>query len=88
MVRLPCRQHPGCPQGLHSRRTGYFILPVDLIPDALGLLGFSDDLGVVLMITKWVSELITPEIEEQAQATYRKLTPCLHSADTHLVTHE
>ena len=67
---------------------GYFILPVDLIPDALGLLGFSDDLGVVLMITKWVSELITPEIEAQAQATYRKLTPCLHSADTHLVTHE
>ena len=63
---------------------GYFILPVDLIPDALGLFGFSDDLGVVLMITKWVSELITPEIE--AQAHYRKLTPCLRSADTRLVT--
>ena len=65
---------------------GYFILPVDLIPDALGFLGFSDDLGVVLMITKWVSELITPEIEAQAQATYRKLTPCLRSAHTRLVT--
>ena len=38
------------------------------------------------MITKWVSELITPEIEAQAQATYRKLTPCLRSADTRLVT--
>ena len=65
---------------------GYFILPIDLIPDALGLFGFSDDLGVVMMITKWVSELITPEIEAQAQATYRKLTPCLRSADTRLVT--
>lgn len=56
---------------------GYFIMPLDLIPDALGLLGFSDDLGVVLLITKWVDELLTPEIEAQAQEAYRKLTPCL-----------
>lgn len=56
---------------------GYFIMPLDLIPDALGLLGFSDDLAVVMLITKWVDELLTPEIEAQAQEAYRKLTPCL-----------
>lgn len=53
---------------------GYFILPLDILPDALGLLGFTDDLAVVLMITKWIDELLTPEIEEKAQAAYHRLT--------------
>lgn len=56
---------------------GYFILPLDVIPDALGLLGFSDDLAVVMMITKWTDELLTPRLELMARETYHKLVPCL-----------
>lgn len=71
---------PGTP---HLRKAcivgalGYFILPIDLIPDALGLLGLTDDLAVIMMVSKQVDDLLTPAIEQQALAACRRLTPCL-----------
>lgn len=46
---------------------GYFILPLDAIPDLTPLIGFSDDLGVLLFTLSQVSGHITPEIKEKAQ---------------------
>lgn len=50
---------------------GYFILPIDLIPDAIPLVGFSDDLAALLWCIATVAACITPEIKENAK---KKLT--------------
>lgn len=47
---------------------GYFILPIDLIPDALGPLGYTDDLSALLMALKNVWQNITPEVQAKARA--------------------
>ncbi|NQU84685.1 MAG: DUF1232 domain-containing protein [Mariniphaga sp.] len=46
---------------------GYFILPLDAIPDFSPIIGFSDDLGVLMFALSQVSGNITPEIKEQAK---------------------
>lgn len=52
---------------------GYFIFPVDLIPDAVPLLGFTDDLLALVFAVRTVINHISPEVEEKAKATTRKL---------------
>lgn len=47
---------------------GYFILPTDVIFDLTPLIGYSDDLGVMLFVLTQVSSNITPEIRLQARA--------------------
>jgi uncharacterized membrane protein YkvA (DUF1232 family) len=46
---------------------GYFILPTDAIFDMAPLIGYSDDLGVLLFALTQVSSNITPEIKEKAR---------------------
>jgi uncharacterized membrane protein YkvA (DUF1232 family) len=46
---------------------GYFILPTDAIFDLTPLIGYSDDLGVLLFALTQVSSSITPEIKEKAR---------------------
>ncbi|MCY1721259.1 DUF1232 domain-containing protein [Prolixibacteraceae bacterium Z1-6] len=46
---------------------GYFILPTDAIFDLTPLIGFSDDLGVLLFILSQVSASITPEAKQKAR---------------------
>ena len=41
---------------------GYFILPTDLMPDLMPMLGFTDDLAVLVFTINQVSGHITPEI--------------------------
>ncbi|HAQ21877.1 MAG TPA: hypothetical protein DCR40_22005 [Prolixibacteraceae bacterium] len=50
-----------------SAALGYFILPIDFIPDIAPLLGFTDDLGVLLLIIRQMAVYITPEIREKAR---------------------
>ena len=45
---------------------GYFILPLDLIPDLVPLLGFSDDLAALAACIKFMIESVTPEVKEKA----------------------
>lgn len=45
----------------------YFILPFDLIPDAILGVGFSDDLSVLLLAVGTVARYITPEVKAQAR---------------------
>ncbi len=51
---------------------GYFILPVDLIPDFIPALGFTDDLAALMLAFKAITESITPEYEAQADAKLRE----------------
>jgi len=45
---------------------GYFIVPTDAIFDFTPLIGYSDDLGVLLFALGQISSNITPEIKEKA----------------------
>ncbi len=55
-----------------SAALGYFILPVDFIPDFAPLLGFTDDVGVLLLILRQMAVYITPEIKKQAREHVQK----------------
>jgi uncharacterized membrane protein YkvA (DUF1232 family) len=46
---------------------GYFILPVDVVPDFIPALGFADDLAALVWALKTISSNITPEVKEKAQ---------------------
>jgi uncharacterized membrane protein YkvA (DUF1232 family) len=45
---------------------GYFISPVDAIPDVTPLVGFSDDLGVLTMAIATVSTYINDDVRVKA----------------------
>ena len=46
---------------------GYFILPTDAIFDFTPLIGYSDDLGVLLFALSQVATIITPEVKQKAR---------------------
>lgn len=46
---------------------GYFILPIDLIPDFVPIAGYTDDLAALLWAFYSVAKNVTPEIESQAK---------------------
>lgn len=46
---------------------GYFILPTDAVLDLTPIIGYSDDLGVLLFALKQISTAITPEVKENAR---------------------
>jgi uncharacterized membrane protein YkvA (DUF1232 family) len=46
---------------------GYFILPTDAIFDLTPIIGYTDDLGVLIFVLTQVASNITPEIREKAQ---------------------
>ena len=51
---------------------GYFILPLDLLPDFIPMAGYADDLSAVLWALHTVWKNITPEIKAQAAAKTRE----------------
>ncbi len=46
---------------------GYFILPADLIPDIIAILGFTDDAAAIMWALRTIKKNITPNIEAQAK---------------------
>lgn len=51
---------------------GYFILPIDIIPDAIPVAGFTDDLAALTWAIYCVAKNITPEIKAQAKAKLKE----------------
>ena len=47
---------------------GYFVFPLDLIPDLLGPFGYTDDGAVLLYAAKRIFDGITPAVKSQARA--------------------
>lgn len=61
-------QNPSTPvwaKGVVYGALGYFISPLDIIPDFTPLVGFSDDLGVLAAAIATVSVHITDEVRAQ-----------------------
>ena len=50
---------------------GYLILPFDLIPDFIPVVGYADDLAALIFVLKKVYDHITPEVLETAKAKAR-----------------
>ena len=46
---------------------GYFILPVDLVPDAIPMVGYTDDLAAITWALKAVWNNVTPDIHAKAK---------------------
>lgn len=51
---------------------GYFILPLDFIPDVILGLGFTDDLAALAWALFTMKKYITPEIERKARERLRE----------------
>jgi uncharacterized membrane protein YkvA (DUF1232 family) len=47
---------------------GYFILPLDIIPDVVPVLGYTDDIAALAGVLVAVVKCVSPEIKEQAKA--------------------
>ena len=45
---------------------GYFILPFDIIPEAIfSVVGFTDDIAVMTFVLKMVKNNVTPEVKRK-----------------------
>lgn len=44
---------------------GYLILPVDLIPDFIPVVGYTDDLAALMAALKAVSDYVTDEVKQK-----------------------
>jgi uncharacterized membrane protein YkvA (DUF1232 family) len=65
-------QSPATPlwaKGVIVGALGYFISPVDAIPDVVPLIGWSDDAVILAGALVTVSAYITPEMARKARAT-------------------
>ena len=51
---------------------GYFILPVDLIPDTILAMGYTDDMAALLYVLRTVSTNIPPETKRKAEQKLRE----------------
>jgi uncharacterized membrane protein YkvA (DUF1232 family) len=59
---------PGWAKTVIISALAYFICPIDLIPDTIPVIGFTDDLAALAAALKAVDVCITPEIAAQAKA--------------------
>lgn len=62
------RQTPRHVQAALLGAIAYFILPFDVVPDMLPVLGFTDDAAILVTALRLVAGHITPEHREAARA--------------------
>jgi len=51
----------------------YVISPYDLIPDTLGLIGFTDDITLVGILTMWVMQKFYARFRDRVDAEYNQI---------------
>lgn len=54
---------------------GYFVLPMDAIPDVIPITGYSDDLGVLAAAVATVAFYIDQDVRDAAQARLARWFP-------------
>lgn len=60
---------------------GYFILPMDMLPDFLPFAGLADDWAALIAAVSYVFTAITPEIKERALAKLHAWFPNVDKPD-------
>lgn len=71
-----CARDPATPRRVRMTllaALGYFVLPVDALPDIMPLLGFTDDAAVIAAAIAAVAGSITPEHRERAKQALAEL---------------
>ncbi|WNJ90743.1 YkvA family protein [Bosea sp. 685] len=71
-----CTRDPATPRRVRLTllaALGYFVLPLDAIPDILPFIGFTDDAAVIAAALAAVAGSITPEHREKAKQTLAEL---------------
>lgn len=66
---------------------GYFILPLDLVPDAIPLVGYSDDLSAIVCALRAVWNNITPDIHAKAKRKLSEWFGDINESDLKLLPH-
>ena len=69
-------QNPNVPMKIRAAiiaPLGYFISPVDLIPDITPIVGFTDDAAVIAMAMLIAQAYINDDIKQQAKSAIRKI---------------
>ncbi|MBQ0034475.1 MAG: DUF1232 domain-containing protein [Bacteroidales bacterium] len=51
---------------------GYLIVPLDLVPDVIPVLGFTDDISALVMVYKQMKYHLTPDLREKALQKIRE----------------
>lgn len=64
---------PGKDRKIILGALGYLILPLDLMPDFLPAIGFTDDVAALTIAVCRVMKNITPEVKAQARAKLESL---------------
>lgn len=60
---------------------GYFIMPLDIIPDLSPIIGYTDDLGFVSLCLVMIAAFINDEVKAQAREQLAKWFPSVQEAD-------
>lgn len=71
-----CARDPATPRRVRLTllaAVGYFVLPIDAIPDILPVIGFTDDAAVIAAALAAVAGSITPAHREQAKRMLAEL---------------
>jgi len=67
------RQTPLHVKGVLVGALAYFVLPADVIPDVLPVIGYTDDAAVLAAAIKLVASHITPDHREAARRTLTRM---------------
>ena len=71
-----CARDPATPRRVRMTllaALGYFVLPIDALPDIMPILGFTDDAAVIAAALAAVAGSITPEHREKARQAMAEL---------------
>ncbi|OXE35138.1 MAG: hypothetical protein CGW95_15685 [Phenylobacterium zucineum] len=71
-----CAQDPETPlaaKGMMMAALAYFVLPMDAVPDFLGVIGFTDDAAVLAAVIAVVGRHLKPEHRKAADALLIRL---------------
>jgi uncharacterized membrane protein YkvA (DUF1232 family) len=71
-----CARDPATPRRVRMTllaALGYFVLPLDALPDIMPLLGFTDDAAVIAAALAAVASSITPAHREKAKQAMAEL---------------
>jgi uncharacterized membrane protein YkvA (DUF1232 family) len=71
-----CARDPATPRRVRLTllaALGYFVLPIDALPDIMPILGFTDDAAVIAAALAAVAGSITPEHREKAKTAMSEL---------------
>ena len=69
------KETPRWAKGIVLGALGYFLSPIDNIPDLTPFLGYTDDLGVMMFALITISAFINDSVKQKAQTQLKKWFP-------------